>query len=562
MNFSRVSLHPKTLIVCSTLTLLSIILIDPVWGFYDSFMALLASGSLNNVLLQESYHLGLRGLIPLLNFLHTHLPSFPWMGIILLSSWLFVQTVFVYLLVNSLPHKQITILYIIFTWVLLLLFVFGFSYIEFSITGMGMLLPFTGIVIIYYSLKSSNYKKWLALVVSSIAIFIGFGMRIESGIGGLLVGSIFIVSKTHKIKDWLKVLWLPVLISVYHLVSYQMSVQQNIFFNKIEPLVFYVTDSKNKPAYKANDSIDSLKIEMVVSSCLIDSSVINYAFYSRLKEEKKHFEENLLFSPFEILLRIKNVVMPTLLSYKLLTTSVILIFVLCVYIVFKNAGTRQLARLLFFNFSLLLVICFLAYSMKMEGWHYVPLIQILALGNLLFTREYILSYVLKNNVSIVLTSLMLLILLLHFIKENSTNHFSINEKVAQQNQIEKRYEGKYLFYDVNTRELLDNYVFRLFNKRDNIYFYDLAQMVYLREYAQQLNNLCYCNSFLPTEFFSFLKKNSRVEYISTPQRVNLLERYMTIVRDYKLHFVMQQQVALKEVKHPQAMQKFGIYHLE
>jgi hypothetical protein len=525
-------------------------------------MALLASGSLNNVLLQESYHLGLRGLIPLLNFLHTHFPSFPWMGIILLSSWLFIQTVFVYLLVKSLPHKQITIPYIIFTWVLLQLFVFGFSYIEFSITGMGMLLPFTGIVTIYYSIKSSNYKKLLALVVSSIAIFIGFGMRIESGIGGLLLGSIFLVSKEPKIKDWLKVLWLPVLIGVFHLVSYQLSVQQNIFFNKVEPLVFYVTDSKNKPDFKAKDSIEALKVEMVISSCLIDSSIINYAFYSRLKEEKKHFEENLLLSPFEILLKIENVVMPTLLNYKLLTTSVIIIFVFSVFIVFKNDGTRQLARILFFNFSLLLVICMLAYSMKMEGWHFIPLMQILALGNLLFSREKILSFIVKNNVSIVVVSLMLLTLLLHFIKENSTNHSSINEKVAQQNQIEKRYKGKYLFYDVSTRELLDNYVFRLFKKRDNIYFYDLAQMVYLKEYAQQLNNLCYCNSFLPAEFFSFLKNNSRVEYISTPQRVDLLERYMKVVRNYKVHFVMQQQVALKEVKHPQAIQKFGIYHLE
>jgi hypothetical protein len=229
---------------------------------------------------------------------------------------------------------------------------------------------------------------------------------------------------------------------------------------------------------------------------------------------------------------------------------------------FTGGNQRQLIQITLFNLALLSVICFLAYSMKMEGWHFIPLMQIVALGNMLFLRRELLSNILKSQVFIITLLFFSVIFLFHLIKENRSNHDSINEKITLQSQIENLYKDKYLFYDVGTRELLDNYVFRLFKKRDNIYFYDLAQLVYLNEFAQQLNRLCQCNSFMPVEFLNFLKNNDRVKYISTPHRVEIIERYMSVIHDFKVHFVQRQEVQLNNVKHAQAIKKLGVYQVQ
>ncbi|MCW5906387.1 MAG: hypothetical protein KIS94_00870 [Chitinophagales bacterium] len=547
--------------ICLGLSAIALLIFDPVWGFYDSFMALLSSGSLNNVFLMESYHLGLRGIIPLLSFLHHKLPLLPWMGIIMLLSWVFVQTVLVFICAGCFPNQK-QWLVVAGLWCGLQLFVFGVSFIEFSITGMGMLLTFTAVIALYFTKSYSGLLKWGLWFISAIAIFIGYGMRIESGVGGTLLAFVFIVCTEQKLVEWLKTLWLPAAISIYSITGYQLAVKQNGFFDKVEPLVFYVTDSKNKPDFAAKDTIDAVKIEMATSSCLIDTSVLSYSFFVRLGNEKKQFEKKLLQSPSAVLNQIVNVIGPTIKDNKVFTAIVILIVFISLLATYLHNKREIAFRLVLFNCITISIILFLAYSMKMEKWHFIPLMQILAIGNLLISGKYVWSTLKTNTIFKIALATLALFSLLFLVNENQANHISLNEKIAQQEQLYEAHKESYLFYDIGTRELLDNYVFRPFSQRNNVYFYDMAQMTYLKEYAVHLNNLCGCNSFSPVEFFSFLKQTDSVVYISTPQRTNLLKRYMQTIYQMPITFTVQHHEKLRVVKHTQGIEQFAVYQVE
>lgn len=525
-------------------------------------MALLASGSLGGVFIEESYHLGMRGIIPILGLLHHAIPEIPWLGCLMFTSWIFIQSSVIYFsAITFLPSKSQNIFGVTAMWFTLQLLVFGFSFIEFSITGMGLLLTFTaGCTLFQVSqnkLTITEYLFWIML--SGIALYIGYGMRLESGIGGTILSGVYIVCAKREPLVWVKSLWLPILVSFIALFSYQDAVKKSFFFDKVEPLIFYVTDSKNKPEFAAKDEVDKAINEMARSSCLIDSSVVNYELFSRLAQEKRKYESGILFSPVRIACQVRNVISPTIANNKTITCLAAIILLCGLFISFSCIDKNLFKSLILFNSALIMIILFLSYSMKMEQWHYIPLLQILILGNLLLSGNMWYAYMEGSPITRMVSYGIFVSMILFYLSENIRNHQSINEKVALQKEIERENQNNFIFYDVGTRELLDNFVFRIYQPKNNVYFYDLAQLVYLKEYSNRLNELCSCNSFSPVEFFDFLRHSNNEIYISTEQRSRILKDFINSVHHMNINFGELKQYELSNTAHTQSVTKCIVY---
>ncbi len=562
-RFDEVRQPLKVLTVCLASSVTLLFVINPVWGFYDSFMALLASGSIGGLHIEESYHLGLRGLAKTLKLLHIAAPSAPWTAILMFSGWIYIQTVtmLVILSINRLQQPSWKILFI--HWLIIQALIWGYSFTEFSITCMGLLLTYTATISIQFVIEKrlAITLKIFAYTLAVLMIIMGFGLRLESGYGGILFAGIFTCCYLRNFYAWLQVMWLPLAVSLGAFYNYNSAVKQSDFFKNVEPIIFYVTDSKNKPHYDATDEKDSIKIEMALSSCLIDSSTINYVFYSQLADYKRNLLKKTIYSPVEVFNQIKKVITPTIANNKMITVTAIMLMFFSLFATWRMRTKIHFVMQVLFNVAVICIIFILAYTMKMEQWHYIPIIQILMISNFFFASTGLVAFFSKSKLTISALLLLWLFLLSCHAIDVWQNRLSINEKIREQKKLESRYRDAALFYDVNTRELLDDYAFSSFMPKNNIYFYDLAQLPYLKEYAERLSTLCDCNPFSPVEFFRFLK-NDKVIYISTEERVDMIKRYMKIIHQTEVTFTTIGETELLHVKHPQSVSKFNTYIID
>jgi hypothetical protein len=530
------------------LSFVATLLIDPVWGYYDSYIAAMVSGQLSGVFINESYHLGLNSVIKLLVILHRHIPQIPWTAILLFLMWVYVQSISIVLILKWL-NKGWGWKLVVLVWGVLLLFVFGFSFIEYSITGIGMLLSFISLIAIWDIQKTSKngISDWACKVLLSIGFISGYCMRIESGLGGTVIAILFILLSERSLLVLLKAFVVPVFFSFLFFIHFYHTLNDHYFFRKVDPIVFYVTDSHNSPPWVAADSIEEIKIRLIKASVLIDSSQFNYEIYNKLASKKWEYEKKHTLRPQAAFRQIVKVAGPTIIS-NLPLTSVYLLVLTFSLIVMKTPRGRHFFPILSYNILWGLIICSLAYSMKMEKWHYIPLVQCAILGNIFYAIskagiEKVTFGILKRSMFFIL----FVMLIVNYIISINQNHRGIDEKLKIANEIFKAQGEQLVFFDVNTREILDNYVFRNYHRLHNIQFYDIAQFAYLPEYEKHLNNLCHCNAHSAKDFFLFLKQNrNRIDYYSSSERVSLLAEFMRQLYGVNVVFRPVSRTELKE----------------
>lgn len=517
------------LVVCASLSIISCWLIDPVYGFYDSFGAALMSGSITEAPITQTFHLGLYPISKLIGFLHSLAPALPWSGIMILLCWITVQTIFITLFSSYLYQGKFKLLQSTLLWLLSTSFAMGFSLVEFSGTGIGILLSFIAVVGLWYTTAKMTGGVWQYLAVSffTFVFFAGMAWRIESGVGGALIAGCFVVSVTTSFKRLFYVFVLPALVSTLMVFNLYFLLQKHAFFRKVEPLVYYVTDSRNPPPLIATDSIDDLRLRMARASFLIDTAVFNYELFDRMANEKADYEKQLIATPSKIVVQMLSIALPTITENFKLTLLYLLLFTCCVYVAATSKIPKSVTRLVLFNGGVWLIIAVAAYTMKMEKWHYVPILQCTTLGNFLLGVIMPRSAELfsRNRFKIIVVGACALGFLF-LAQETTINKKIVNEKIAMRKEVFTNAGDKLMFLDVNSREVLDNYVFRLYTPMKNVVLYDMAQIPFLPQYENQLNELCACNSHDARQFFSFLKKNTdRIHYLSTPYRVQYLQDF-------------------------------------
>jgi len=543
----------KIIGITTLLSLLACALIDPVWGYYESFMALMVSGSINGVFITENYHMGMSPMTQLQALLHRHFTTIPWTGILMLIGWIIIQTLTIYLALAQGGPGNFKLKRIVAAWLLLMVMIFGVSFIEFSITGVSMLLACMSLLGIWhvYQHVQAPALRWSFSLLLSFLVFSAYAMRIESGLGGTLIAVVFIIITELHFLRLIKAFWLPAIAIVIFFVRFYHVMNSHPFFRDVEPLVFYVTDSHNPPP-RANvtDSTEALIREMARASFMIDSAIFNYALFRKIADEKLAYEKELFtLRPSAIIHQIGKEAGPTLKR----NTSMLLIYGLMLagmFALFSRQNKRKaIIQGAAFNAVMWAIISFLAYSLKMEQWHFVPLMQLTMIGNLLFSISHLAEGVILANkprlrIAVVIISI---ISIAHLATQIRTNRAMINERVAAANDIFDKQNGRLLFFDTTSRETLDNYVFRLYKLRKGVYFYDMAQMPYLPEYEKSLNELCRCNSHSVREFFDFMKsKSEHIRYYSVPERIELLEAFLNRIHGMNVTFQRVEEMVLEK----------------
>jgi hypothetical protein len=192
----------------------------------------------------------------------------------------------------------------------------------------------------------------------------------------------------------------------------------------------------------------------------------------------------------------------------------------------------------------------LAYTMKIERWHYIPLIQTSLLFYLIIIAtnlELATVFNSKKKQLVFLITLFITISLIFF--EVKSRTAEINEKIAIRKEIFKSGENRYIFFDVNTREILDDFVFTRMDPIKNVYLYDMAQLTFTKEYKPYLDDFCDCDAHDMPQFFNSIKdKLSSIDYYSSPYRVNTLSAYLNLVHGMKVSFIPKDRYYLKNNK--------------
>ena len=525
------------------------LLINPTWGFYDSFMAVLASDNTTGFYINESFHLGLSPTYKALRILHTCFSSLPWAGVMMFLCWIYIQSLSVYMIAVAVGIDRYRLRSLFLIWALLLIFIWGFSFIEYSFTGMGILMSFISLVAIHHvwSGVTSDRRRWLLSAILSIGFIAGFCLRIESGLGGSLMGVLFILMRERSLIRLLKMSVFPLLFSSAFFLRFYMVLGDHYYFKTVDPIVFYVTDSHNSPPLAGRDSNEAVKIKLIKASFLIDSAQFNYDIYSRLAQQKWQYEKAHTLKPLEACRQIYQVASPTIKTNLPLTFIYLLIGAIVLLSTVFSAQRKGFYIALTFNSTFILIIAVLSYSMKMEKWHYVPLIQTALLCNLLYLshtfdlRRYRQGIVIRLALVVIAA-----VLVTGYIVDIRANHKNIEEKKQIASGIFAGSDDKVIFLDVNTREVLDDFVYSRYTRRTNIYFYDMCQFDYLTETENRLNHLCGCNAHSAKDFFEYLKKNSaNIDYYSTPPRVSLLSEFMDRIYGIKVVFRAVKETPLK-----------------
>ncbi len=514
--------------------------LSPSWGYYESFVAHLLSGSITKTPFIDFYIYGLEPFCYLTAFLHSCIPNAPWFGIlyltgIILSTFIILQSLFVIHEIQTIKLK------FLLPFLIILLNV---NLIEYSATYLGFMLTASGIIGLWKIFCYENHFKVFKIKPLFFAfLFIsGFSLRIESGLGAtLMIGSIILLKDGFRPKVF-KIGILPVISLTLFSIYFVSKHQKYTYLNEIEPYIFYVTDSKYKPSIQFRNPKDSIIITAIRGSFFMDTPVLTPDYYKYLATNKLAEEAKYTNLPLHVLKIAYQVSKQTIIENYLILL-IWLLFILIALTQTNNDLARNIkSSIIAYNLFSLIIITILAYLLKMEKWHFIPLVTMAIFGNLFLGGPFL-------NESLNTTKHHFLILisytLLAFISTSKAYKISIRTESEEKetnliyNQIQEIHPNKLVFLDVDSRLILSKKVFVSFEKvrKINFVLYDLGQLGLLNQYKKILDETCHCNSSNASAFFQFLnKENNNILFIATDYRSQLLSSYAKLVHQVELPF--------------------------
>ncbi|MCF8256462.1 MAG: hypothetical protein K9J06_02855 [Flavobacteriales bacterium] len=535
MSFSK---HlGASFIVLLLLTLLT----DPVWGFYEGFAAILISGTITNGPLTEFYFYGAEPLGKLLAPLHGLLPMWPWMGVAFWLSLLVSLAVTGHVLDGVLQgrpeHRNIP------PWAipLLMLPAYGFVITELSGSSVSFLTTASAMLGIWHlTAKQEGPIPWGKVCLLSVFYITGYFSRIDSALGGTFIALLFIgIVAPRPLLPRFKALLLPGTMSAMFLLTIAYEYARLPFLSQIEPYIFYVTDSRFQPPVDSQNAVDSVKVEAIKYSFFNDTSQLNLALFERLVDQKSEAiafagGTSARFIPVAL-----SIIGPSFATNQVLTWVFVLIMVLALWLSFREAGKAGLLRVLMFNVLLMLTIMVLAYFLKMEKWHYVPMLQTGILFNLVTMVFFGAGrFVAQNRVAVGVMALVSTIVVVSMVFDAA----ALGREAASRAAVLERVQGhrgeRTLYLDANAREILNGHVFRMYRPMGRVLLYDQGQLSMIPQYRERLDSICGCRSAMFTEFMDYMGREGKgIMILSSDGRTDLLSRYASTVHGMDIRFI-------------------------
>ncbi len=470
-----------------------------------------------------------------------------WVGIFfttqLLASYVIFATASVIELGKS-PLKQASIFHALSFALLAYILFFLPNFIFFSGVKVSYIATsFALFGIAYVSNLNIKRKSFLFLYLLLVLLFFfSFTIRYESGLGAILIAGSFCFFISKNIYKTFLSFILPALIILITLIYIHKESDTIPFLKSSDSYIYYLSDATYQPNLFSNDSkVDSMKKLAVLSYFFFDEKKITPDFIESMAKEKAslilHNE-----SGFNEILNITfDILLPCLERNCLLTIFYLISIVVTIFVCRKR--TAKLGLTLYY-FSIALIICLLAYFIKMEDRIYVSILTVATLFNafMIINKLDKANFIIHPKSRLIIYTIFLVLISLFFYrfirvasihKENgSSNSVLINE-------IDRLAKGKVLLLDVTSPVFTYSSVLNLikFDKVKRILFYDNGQLAFLPIYKKYLDSNCDCNSAEADQFYSFLKNNKeQVIIMSNEKRLNLISSYMSVVHDFNIKF--------------------------
>jgi hypothetical protein len=537
MSFSR---H---LGVSAVLLLLLTLLTDPVWGFYEGFAAILMSGTVTDGPLTDFYFYGGEPLGKLLAPLHLMLTHWPWLGVafcisllfsVALSSW-----VMGHLIDRCAGRPQGTVL----SWATPLFIVpcYGFVITEYSGSSVGFLTSASAVLGIWHiTAKAGDPVRWGRVAMLSFFYITAYFYRIDSALGGTFIALLFIgIVAPRPLWPRFRALLLPGAVSVVFLMAIAYAYAQLPFLSQIEPYIYYVTDSRFQPPVSCQNAVDSMKVEAIKYSFFNDTAQLNLALFERLVEQKSEAIASSGGASSRFLPVALSVMAPTMGSNREVTWVFALVLLCTIGLALVGTGWEAMLRLLAFNAMLWGTILVLAYSLKMEKWHYVPMLQtgimfnltaMVLFGGAVFGRHH--------KLTLGLWSVLCLAMLSGIVQDAGVLGGQAASRHALLDRVQSYRGDRVLYVDANAREILNGHVFRMYRPMGKVLLYDQGQLSLIPQYRERLDRICNCRSAIFTEFMGYMKREgSNIMVLSSDGRIDLLSRYASTVHGLDIRFI-------------------------
>lgn len=504
--------------------------VPPVWDHYDGLLAHFAQGLLSEFSITKSYFFVLYKVNLIFLELGRKHPFIPWFALFYYSCVIIYLVCAVHYFRTALGNNRLEkVLLIGFACIL-----FYKPLVDPSLMALSFLMCGTSFYFgLHWVPTLSNKIYRIAWYSFFLALYgIGFLIKLEPGLGSsYLVGiHLLLFSKdfTHKLK------WLLPFVIVAGFLSYEIvnSIRDEPFLQETEYNMFYIGDN-----FKADlnteaglSKKDSIKVVGLKSFYMNDLHELTPSFIDSVASLKRQKISELHQNSISI--KISTAL--SLASETILKNSFylpLLVYFLFLFIVLQKSFAGIL-----FHIGFWVAVMLLAYFIKIEDRHYLPLCMIFTALNAItvFNDHYRKELVVKSFAVALMVSFVILVY--PMIQEGTNRRTSLSRISDAGRELNYVTENKILLLDMHAIELYRVSPFRIqhFNKAKNLIFYDFGELAVLKEYNSHLDKICGCNSRVPTEFWKWVSDNANdIILISTRSRMNFFQDYMDIVHNYE-----------------------------
>lgn len=530
-------------------TLLVHYVLGSEWDDYDGFAAQLFSGYLTPEPFWDFYSFGELFVGHLYAALHKLAQPVPWFAIFLHFYFITSTTILLFVFAELVKRKYLQIkawvMFVLTSVIFLLVFSIDIIHLTHTVAFLFSGSALLGIM----WLMNQSYNSWRrsAFYLGFLLLFtIGFLTRTETGLGASLVVGVFLLLYEKSFKRLLQILLPPALVAIVIMgyVSYRSN--EIPFLKAVELNLFYVADGyQNKPNYSNQSAIDSIKHEAIVGFFVNDESELTVELIQQMAEEKMEYEAANPAPYSHSLFVAWFLVQPRILEnlFLCLFDSLLLLFTFLLF--FQRKPARKfIVFFVGYQVFFLLTLLSLAYFVKMENRHFIPLLQLHTFCNLLFVIEAgAVDYFTKSFRSLTFFSTLIFALciaaLFKNFQEKKISATRIEKYKAAIEEVNEIGKGKILLLDVNSSALIHGTTFSLVKLPNisKILLYDMGELALIPNYKKYLDKECHCNSSHVPEFYQYLYENrEQVLFISTDSRINFIQNYLRIVHHLGFRF--------------------------
>lgn len=528
------------LLISLTVISLLTLAIDPVWGFYEGFIAYLISGNINNYPITRVYIYGAEPLAFVVSQLHAVVRPFPWAGLSIFLN-IVVSVSLISRLVDRLTAGSAAFSRLPRWWVFVAASpAFLFVLKEYSFSSVGFLSASTALLTLWQLACSRDGRPfpWGRVLLLSLFFLNAFAYRIDSAMGATYLVLWFIVLTGGLLRTF-RYLIIPGILSLTMVGLIYHSWTELGFLSKIEPYVYYVTDARYQPTVEMADEVDSIMVFTARQSFVNDTAKLNESFFEGLALRKTSHINN-FNEPLLMTLRVAvGIILPTLLSNLELTLTYAL-SLLMIIVALSPATASRLLPMLLYNAALWITIFGLAFSLKMEKWHYLPMIQVSILINLVLLLINVrkTDRIVHPRVQVSLLATGILLSFLSIAADSIANRATAKERHQTLSRVLDHVgPERYLYIDCNSREMLNGHVFRPYLPLSRVLLYDQGQLAMKPEGRDMLDGLCNCNSADFNAFMRFLMARGQdIVILSSDVRTGMLSDYARIVHGLNIQF--------------------------